>query len=70
MFTKDEKNQVLTSNVWIEQEWFDERLTWNRSAFNNLDKLRIPCERLWVCPIALIYRFALASSLIVFNLTI
>lgn len=44
----DERNQILTTNVWLEQEWFDERLQWNQSEFNNLDKIRIPCNRIWV----------------------
>lgn len=44
----DERNQILTTNVWLEQEWIDERLQWNESEFNNLDKIRIPCNRIWV----------------------
>lgn len=44
----DERNQILTTNVWLEQEWFDERLVWNSSEFNNLDKIRLPCNRIWV----------------------
>ena len=49
----DERNQVLTTNVWLEQEWKDERLTWNKSEFNNLDKIRLPCNRLWLPDIVL-----------------
>ena len=26
---QDEKNQVLTTNVWFDQEWHDELLKWN-----------------------------------------
>ena len=44
----DERNQILTTNVWLEQEWIDERLQWNESEYNNLDKIRIPCNRIWV----------------------
>lgn len=49
----DERNQILTTNVWLEQEWKDERLTWNKSEFNNLDKIRLPCNRLWLPDIVL-----------------
>lgn len=34
--------------MFINEEWLDERLEWNSSKYNNLDKLRIPCSRLWV----------------------
>ncbi|CAH8634762.1 unnamed protein product, partial [Schistosoma rodhaini] len=49
----DEVNQVLTLNVWIEQEWIDERLTWNPQDYNNLSRIRIPCQKLWLPDIVL-----------------
>ncbi|NP_001297421.1 neuronal acetylcholine receptor subunit alpha-10-like precursor [Aplysia californica] len=49
----DEVNQVLTINVWLEQEWIDERLTWDPKDYNNLKILRIPCEKLWLPDIVL-----------------
>ncbi|XP_055874412.1 neuronal acetylcholine receptor subunit alpha-10-like isoform X3 [Biomphalaria glabrata] len=49
----DEVNQVLTINVWLEQEWTDERLTWDPKGYNNLKILRIPCEKLWLPDIVL-----------------
>ncbi|CAH8599721.1 unnamed protein product [Schistosoma intercalatum] len=49
----DEVNQVLTLNVWIEQEWVDERLTWNPQDYNNLSRIRIPCQKLWLPDIVL-----------------
>nr|QQY02603.1 nicotinic acetylcholine receptor alpha subunit-3 [Cryptocotyle lingua] len=49
----DEVNQVLTLNVWIEQEWNDERLHWNPADYNNLSTLRVPCDKLWLPDIVL-----------------
>lgn len=49
----DEVNQVLTTNVWLEQEWIDERLTWNPDDYNGLQVLRIPCQRIWLPDIVL-----------------
>ncbi|KAL3310613.1 hypothetical protein Ciccas_010820 [Cichlidogyrus casuarinus] len=49
----DEVNQVLTINVWIEQEWKDERIRWNPAEYNGLSILRIPCEKLWLPDIVL-----------------
>ncbi|XP_029633439.1 neuronal acetylcholine receptor subunit alpha-10 isoform X2 [Octopus sinensis] len=49
----DEVNQVLTTNVWIEQEWNDERLRWKPEDYNGLEKVRIPCEKIWLPDIVL-----------------
>ncbi|XP_050402299.1 acetylcholine receptor subunit alpha-type acr-16 [Patella vulgata] len=49
----DEKNQVLSTNVWLDQEWFDEKLTWNKEEFNNISIIRIPCKLLWLPDIVL-----------------
>ncbi|XP_076347952.1 neuronal acetylcholine receptor subunit alpha-10-like [Tachypleus tridentatus] len=47
IFDLDEKKQVLTTNVWLDQEWIDEYLSWDPTEFNNLTKIRIPCEKIW-----------------------
>ncbi|XP_060068850.1 acetylcholine receptor subunit alpha-1-A-like [Ylistrum balloti] len=49
----DEVNQVLTTNVWLEQEWTDERLKWDPRDYNGLVVLRIPCEKIWLPDIVL-----------------
>ncbi|KAH3866419.1 hypothetical protein DPMN_029482, partial [Dreissena polymorpha] len=49
----DEKNQVLTTNVWLEVEWHDEKLVWNASEFDGTDNIRIPCRRLWLPDVVL-----------------
>ncbi|XP_052098173.1 neuronal acetylcholine receptor subunit alpha-2-like [Mytilus californianus] len=49
----DEVNQVLTTNVWLEQEWIDERLVWNPADYNGLEILRMPCEKIWLPDIVL-----------------
>ena len=41
MFCQDEKNQVLTTNIWLDHEWTDEMLTWDPAEFNNITKLRV-----------------------------
>lgn len=53
IFDMDEKNQVLTTNVWLDQEWVDELLTWDPRDFNGLSALRIPCARIWLPDIVL-----------------
>ncbi|CAL1535405.1 unnamed protein product [Lymnaea stagnalis] len=49
----DEKNQVLTTNIWLDQEWTDEKLKWNVSDYNNITVLRMPCDFLWLPDIVL-----------------
>ncbi|XP_043217875.1 neuronal acetylcholine receptor subunit alpha-10-like [Amphibalanus amphitrite] len=53
IFDMDEKNQVLTTNVWLDQEWTDELLTWDPSQFGNMKELRVPCEKIWLPDIVL-----------------
>ncbi|XP_018651587.1 putative nachr subunit [Schistosoma mansoni] len=35
------------------KEWIDERLTWNPQDYNNLSRIRIPCQKLWLPDIVL-----------------
>jgi len=53
IFDMDEKNQVLTTNVWFDQEWHDELLKWNPQEFGGIEKLQIPCDKLWLPDIVL-----------------
>ncbi|XP_064620948.1 neuronal acetylcholine receptor subunit alpha-10-like [Lineus longissimus] len=53
IFDVDERNQVLTTHIWLDQEWTDEKLTWDKKKFNNIEKIRIPCNKLWLPDIVL-----------------
>ncbi|XP_004466010.2 5-hydroxytryptamine receptor 3A isoform X2 [Dasypus novemcinctus] len=44
----DEKNQVLTTYIWYRQYWNDEFLQWNPEDFDNITKLSIPTDSIWV----------------------
>ena len=50
---QDEKNQVMTTNVWLDQEWDDELLTWNPADFGGITRIRIPCDLIWLPDIVL-----------------
>ena len=39
--SQDEKNQVLTTNIWLDHEWKDEMLTWDPALFNGITKLMV-----------------------------
>ncbi|CAI4226524.1 unnamed protein product [Auanema sp. JU1783] len=53
IFDMDERNQVLTINVWLDQEWNDELLRWNPQDFGGIESLRIPCDLIWLPDIVL-----------------
>nr|KAG5703101.1 hypothetical protein BaRGS_012163 [Batillaria attramentaria] len=48
IFDMDEKDQVLVTNVWLDQEWVDEFLVWDPTDFNNITMIRIPCHKIWL----------------------
>ncbi|XP_059508610.1 neuronal acetylcholine receptor subunit alpha-4-like [Stegostoma tigrinum] len=43
----DEKNQMMTTKVWIKQEWHDFKLCWNPTEYGNITSIRVPSEFLW-----------------------
>ncbi|XP_071156262.1 neuronal acetylcholine receptor subunit alpha-10-like isoform X2 [Mytilus edulis] len=53
----DERYQVLTTNVFIDQEWRDEHLMWEPNQYNNVKSLRIPTKQVWL-PDTFIYNNA------------
>ncbi|XP_072051068.1 neuronal acetylcholine receptor subunit alpha-2-like [Amphiura filiformis] len=44
----DEKNQIMTTNVWLKQSWTDYRLQWNTSDYENIKVLRVPSSSIWL----------------------
>ncbi|XP_023333966.1 neuronal acetylcholine receptor subunit alpha-7 isoform X2 [Eurytemora carolleeae] len=43
----DEKNQILTTNIWLNLEWNDANLKWNASEYGNVADVRIPPKYIW-----------------------
>ncbi|TNN06457.1 Acetylcholine receptor subunit alpha-type unc-38 [Schistosoma japonicum] len=43
----NERNQVLTTILFLEQIWEDDYLKWNESEFGNVRTLRIPAKQVW-----------------------
>ncbi|XP_008153968.2 neuronal acetylcholine receptor subunit beta-2 [Eptesicus fuscus] len=48
-----EREQVMTTNVWLTQEWEDYRLTWNPEEFDNMKKVRLPSKHIWLPDVVL-----------------
>ncbi|XP_002741012.1 neuronal acetylcholine receptor subunit alpha-6-like [Saccoglossus kowalevskii] len=49
----DEKNQIMTTSVWMKQEWRDYRLTWEPAQYSNLSAVSLPEYTLWFPDIVL-----------------
>ncbi|KAL1492030.1 hypothetical protein ABEB36_012534 [Hypothenemus hampei] len=41
------KNQIMTTNVWVEQSWYDYKLQWNPTDYGNVDMLHVPSDNIW-----------------------
>ncbi|KAL3865422.1 hypothetical protein ACJMK2_042812 [Sinanodonta woodiana] len=49
----DEKNQVLTTNAWLDLTWKDERIHWDKDKYNGLEVVRLPAKKLWLPDVVL-----------------
>lgn len=41
------KNQIMTTNLWVEQSWYDYKLTWDPRDYGNVDILHVPSDHIW-----------------------
>ncbi|CAF0847530.1 unnamed protein product [Adineta ricciae] len=53
IFDMIEKNQILITNVWLDQEWVDEFLQWDPDEFNGIHRLNLPSRLIWLPDIVL-----------------
>ncbi|XP_023320277.1 acetylcholine receptor subunit alpha-like [Eurytemora carolleeae] len=47
------RNQIMTTNLWIEQLWHDYKLTWNPEEYGGVDILHVPSRHIWLPDIVL-----------------
>lgn len=43
----EERSQTLSATIWIDLEWTDVHLTWNRSEYNNIQSIIVPADKIW-----------------------
>lgn len=46
-FHQDERNQILTTYLWVRQVWMDAFLSWKKEDYDGLDTIRIPSSYVW-----------------------
>ncbi|VDP15076.1 unnamed protein product [Soboliphyme baturini] len=63
----DEKNQVFTTNLWLDMEWIDSKLHWDPEVYGGLKKLHIPADLLWTPDILLYNNAAGDPEITIFN---
>ncbi|KAH7637673.1 Acetylcholine receptor subunit alpha-like 1 [Dermatophagoides farinae] len=47
------KNQIMTTNVFVEQRWIDYKLKWEPEDYGGVTKLHVPSEQIWLPDIVL-----------------
>ncbi|XP_077290472.1 nicotinic acetylcholine receptor alpha2 [Arctopsyche grandis] len=47
------KDQILTTNVWLEHEWQDHKFQWDPSEYGGVTELYVPSEHIWLPDIVL-----------------
>ncbi|WAQ93767.1 ACH10-like protein [Mya arenaria] len=57
----DEKNQIITTNCWLNQMWIDYGLRWKPEKYGGLKVLRLPHDSVWK-PDVLLYNNADVST--------
>jgi len=44
---QDEKNQYMTTNVWLLLEWNDPTLVWDPDRYDGVDVIYVPAVDIW-----------------------
>lgn len=47
------KQQILSTNVWVEQTWHDYKLEWQPENYEGIDMIHVPAENIWIPDIVL-----------------
>ncbi|KAH9524882.1 Acetylcholine receptor subunit alpha-type acr-16, partial [Bulinus truncatus] len=55
---KDEKNQIIHTNIWLQMNWTASNLKWNKEDFGNVSSIRVPKSMVWVPDILMYNRWA------------
>uniref|UniRef100_H2Y602 Uncharacterized protein n=1 Tax=Ciona savignyi TaxID=51511 RepID=H2Y602_CIOSA len=69
----NEREQFMITKVWLPQVWVDERLSWQPTEYENITKVQLPSDMIWLPDIVLYnnadgtYEVSLQSNAIILN---
>uniref|UniRef100_A0AC35FQN9 Neurotransmitter-gated ion-channel ligand-binding domain-containing protein n=1 Tax=Panagrolaimus sp. PS1159 TaxID=55785 RepID=A0AC35FQN9_9BILA len=61
-----EKNQIMTTNVWLQHSWTDSKLRWNPEDYGGVDVLYVPSDMIWL-PDIVLYNNADGNYQVIFH---
>merc|ERR1712218_125415 len=41
------RNQIMTTNLWVEQFWFDYKMRWDPAEYGGVNMLHVPSDHIW-----------------------
>ncbi|XP_008947011.1 PREDICTED: LOW QUALITY PROTEIN: acetylcholine receptor subunit gamma-like, partial [Merops nubicus] len=53
LISLNEREETLTTNVWIEMQWSDYRLRWDPEKYDDIQTLRVPSTMVWLPDVVL-----------------
>ncbi|KAM9315930.1 acetylcholine receptor subunit gamma-like [Gastrophryne carolinensis] len=53
LISLNEKKEALTTNVWVEMQWNDYRLSWDPKEYGGIEVTRIPSTMVWLPDVGL-----------------
>ena len=54
----------MTTNVWLEQQWFDYKLMWTPDDYGGVKRLYVPSEEIWLPDIVLYNRLIISRKML------
>ncbi|KAJ3587456.1 hypothetical protein NHX12_011053 [Muraenolepis orangiensis] len=53
LISVNEREQIMTTNCWLSQVWYDYRLMWEPDEYQGIKKIRLPAQHIWLPDIVL-----------------
>ena len=56
------RNQIMTTNLWVEQFWYDYKMRWDPDEYGGVDMLHVPSDHIWRPDIVLYNKWDFSDS--------
>lgn len=58
------KNQIMTTNLWVEQSWYDYKLKWEPREYGGVEMLHVPSDHIWKPDVVSLVHFGHAQNIV------